>query len=122
MAGAEEAEEAALCGQLSAAEDVLRSVLSPSRHRALVSLAGRRLKTELQAALKEARGSSFGQASLTLVFQGWFSLARARYQMGAGSVSQLQYDQNMVASVRLRASSASEPGASPTLVAAAQTP
>lgn len=33
--------------------------------------------------------------------EGWFSLARARYQMGAGSVGQLQYDQNMSASVRL---------------------
>ncbi len=33
--------------------------------------------------------------------QGWFNLARARYLMGAGSVGQLQFDQNMTASVRL---------------------
>jgi hypothetical protein len=34
--------------------------------------------------------------------QGWFCLARARYQMGAASVSQLQYDQNMSACVVLQ--------------------
>ena len=60
----------------------------------------------MQAALKEARCSrepapAVSARSRAAVPQGWFSLARARYQMGAGSVGQLQYDQNMRASVRL---------------------
>lgn len=42
--------------------------------------------------------------SLCAAPQGWFCLARARYQMGAVSVSQLQYDQNMRACVTLQAS------------------
>lgn len=72
----------------------------------------RRAKAQLQASLKEVR--CLGALSLavldvldldwlhTATYQGWFCLARARYQMGAASVSQLQYDQNMSACVVLQ--------------------
>jgi hypothetical protein len=49
--------------------------------------------------------------------QGWFNLARARYQMGAGAVGRMQYDNNMAADVRLTASAGAQALASRSLPA-----
>ncbi len=82
----------------------------------------RRAKLTLQEALKEARAAACpalhegrarnphadspsiaADAILCSHCQGWFNLARARYQMGAGAVGRMQYDNNMAADVRLTA-------------------
>jgi len=95
--------EASLCRVLTAAEEVLRCVARPQPAPPPTSRARGRSKTEMQAALKEARCVLHARRPprSPVAPQGWFSLARARYQMGAGSVGQLQYDQNMRACVRL---------------------
>jgi hypothetical protein len=61
--------------------------------------AARRLRTQPCA----DSSSIAAHALLCSHCQGWFNLARARYQMGAGAVGRMQYDNNMAADVRLTA-------------------